>query len=843
MKYIRSRSEYLKFHKSETLNEGGLENDINWGDSLVGRLFASIFRMGKQKYNSKRVDGLLKGLEEVFKKAENSPYLEDEVIKSEAKKVKSYGESEGLLDVLKEGDVSKIKSFIEDLDDDEKNNILKNISTDDKEVSEVLTKIESSKKSSKKSNKTLEYYLTGDDKAVSELYEDKHRLVNFYESVMKLCESNNKLDSLLMSKLDSNVKISEILSEIFKGSMMNNNTKIAKQLNQLLDGGKFKMKGSDSIYTKTGRAGNVITGVNDKKDKVQIDIKNDKSLDTVEKVIISEESGDDLQKRLIEYKEKLRKKFKIGDKISWLGSDDEVKTGKIVSFDNQMKPGKDKVYLTMDDIKTTKLEPGQIYVTIDDGRTGFAISVDKVKKVEESYEFLLEFKETDSLKIYPNIISRKIGSKKSLKDILLGIKYYIDTLSDDKIKKQFTDYLSKSILVEESSESSNTNNESVEIDGNKIKSVEIDGNKIIWGDFIKDYLSEMGDVSKNIQDSIKIANEKSKSITKSKESYVIDALEIVNIFRKASRLYTKTRIPSQRTGGKVTTSIANDWETIDGGTVDPNSPSGGPFRNIKLYDKWSDGVIKLINQYAKVLKPKESKVRIRPDGYEDSIVKPTRSIYDFIIDALDGDKISGYKNNSNQLTFLKTYFGEQSGYLIKKERGEKETVDKKVDDEEVSQFKEVNSINISTSNLYKITTNGSFKRGDSTLTPQNKENIIFVYVRVVDKDNKALYLFEDLKFIEDKVNGGSKIDTSETPSGSSSTVLMTLPLKNINKGKVDNVSFKDINKGDVFESNAANVNIEKIEVYNVDNNKVVLSGKKLGDIGDTSKIINKLKNK
>ena len=69
MKYIRSRSEFLNHKKHNLILEGGLENDINWGDSLVGRLFSSMFRVAKMGVDIKRMDGTGSALRDLFNKS------------------------------------------------------------------------------------------------------------------------------------------------------------------------------------------------------------------------------------------------------------------------------------------------------------------------------------------------------------------------------------------------------------------------------------------------------------------------------------------------------------------------------------------------------------------------------------------------------------------------------------------------------------------------------------------------------------------------------------------------------------------------------------------------------
>jgi hypothetical protein len=66
MKYLSKREEFLKEYRK--INEafdmsgsgsGPMGNDINWGDSLIGRLINSTIRVAKIKYNAMKVDTLL----------------------------------------------------------------------------------------------------------------------------------------------------------------------------------------------------------------------------------------------------------------------------------------------------------------------------------------------------------------------------------------------------------------------------------------------------------------------------------------------------------------------------------------------------------------------------------------------------------------------------------------------------------------------------------------------------------------------------------------------------------------------------------------------------------------
>ena len=73
-------------------------------------------------------------------------------------------------------------------------------------------------------------------------------------------------------------------------------------------------------------------------------------------------------------------------------------------------------------------------------------------------------------------------------------------------------------------------------------------------------------------------------------------IQIVNIFHRAWRLHTPGVIPSGRTGGKVSNSVFREYEYMgegSGGT--PESPGSGPYRNIKLWDAWREGVSDILS--------------------------------------------------------------------------------------------------------------------------------------------------------------------------------------------------------------------------------------------------------
>ena len=54
--------EYLESLKYQKVDEA-FQNDVSWGDSLVGRMFSSVGRKISDTYNNKKIGDLLKKLE------------------------------------------------------------------------------------------------------------------------------------------------------------------------------------------------------------------------------------------------------------------------------------------------------------------------------------------------------------------------------------------------------------------------------------------------------------------------------------------------------------------------------------------------------------------------------------------------------------------------------------------------------------------------------------------------------------------------------------------------------------------------------------------------------------
>ena len=315
-----------------------------------------------------------------------------------------------------------------------------------------------------------------------------------------------------------------------------------------------------------------------------------------------------------------------------------------------------------------------------------------------------------------------------------------------------------------------------------------------------------------------------------KAKYIIDVIEIVKIFRKAAKIYIKNRIPSNRSGGKITTARANNWETVDGGSVDPNRPSGGPFRNIKLYEKWTNIVLDVIREFDSVLKKDNSLVKLS----NNETVKPTKSIYEFMNDALEGDKLSGLgKSGSNQYSFLKGYFGDKISKKIDDLGEIKLSSDKKPDKKVVKDnWVEIKEIDNNKGNVYKIQLDDYIYdniRGESITD-------FYLYTRE-NKDGKVIYLFENDSFI--KENKGPKDFPYENKGDD--YVYMAISKLPIKKDSIDDFDVLNIKskKMDVKKFNVGSSKIKSIKRYK---DKITLKDIRKIEKSDLDKIKNPFKN-
>jgi len=135
-------------------------------------------------------------------------------------------------------------------------------------------------------------------------------------------------------------------------------------------------------------------------------------------------------------------------------------------------------------------------------------------------------------------------------------------------------------------------------------------------------------------------------------------LEIVEIFGRAYRLYAVRRIPSGRPNMMISQKTFREYEYIGKGDNEPRwsedaGPDGGPWAVVTTYEKWQNGVMKLLRntEYRKFLANSEF-VNTGPNQEKGS--GPT--LFQFINDMLnEGGEDSNFRQRRHRL--LSKYFG------------------------------------------------------------------------------------------------------------------------------------------------------------------------------------------
>jgi hypothetical protein len=129
-------------------------------------------------------------------------------------------------------------------------------------------------------------------------------------------------------------------------------------------------------------------------------------------------------------------------------------------------------------------------------------------------------------------------------------------------------------------------------------------------------------------------------------------IEILKLFNRAYKLHTTNVIPGGRSEGKVSRSVYNEYTPLGGGNASGNSgTSDGPYRNNKTFNVWEDAVLDIMKQrkYQPIFS-KDTEILIGG-----KLVKGAGSTFKKLVtDLLDGDKL--YKDGA-QKRFLNEYFG------------------------------------------------------------------------------------------------------------------------------------------------------------------------------------------
>lgn len=197
-----------------------------------------------------------------------------------------------------------------------------------------------------------------------------------------------------------------------------------------------------------------------------------------------------------------------------------------------------------------------------------------------------------------------------------------------------------------------------------------------------------------IQEKISFTEEEIEELKKTKErpggKLLIQnasdpVMSIIRLFNRAYRLHTPGAIPSGRTEGKVSVSVYNEYEYMGSGQGgSPTSPGGGPYRNIKIFDKWKAGVDSILadTKYRPIFSENTTlSFQSTETGKGDTVSKPGKMLLRFINKLNDDNTMysGGGNEKGSMYKFYEEYFGlspitEKPGSQGAKDQSENEIV-------------------------------------------------------------------------------------------------------------------------------------------------------------------------
>ena len=596
MRYLNNRYDFLDRYKvNEGTRSGPFENDIPWGDSLVGRLIMATIRKSSIAINVTRIDKLTDRLKEQF-----SYMVDGSMVDMSNEKVATDISKTTIFALLKE-----LKDGVDSVKDNETL-----ISLTDSTIVEVeKAEIDEAKKNKlvDQLNKFKEF-LKNQPKESGEVVDDKSK----YPLMIK----NLKALSLILSNY-SKVKLGvELKTQPKPAATETATTKPeVKTTTAPVETVKPAPATKPAPKPKTGPH----AGFFNKSEKIQSFGDFAKILEADRTNPLGNKPGANIDRNNVTSGEDhVTQSFnKLKKAIEVLISPKEKGIAVDVAFINDLV----KKSVNSDSKELIK----SLYTEINRYLVGDkkATLQDKEALYKEGIEVL-----SDKNKLV--IVAEKIArfAKRALQ--FDGENLY-GSVGDLKVPlKDFVD--SMKLLMNE-------------------KPVKEEGQDEKTGDSVKDYFYANVDYEPFAVDESERQRIEKEIVASDNAALDYDSVvEVLKLFNRAYKLHTTATIPGGRSGGAVSRSVYNEY-TAFGGNSGNSGTSDGPYRNNKIFDKWEDAVLDILKtKKYQVLFLKTTKIKV---GGE--LRKNGGAIFrKLITDLLDGERL--YKQGAQE-KFLKEYFG------------------------------------------------------------------------------------------------------------------------------------------------------------------------------------------
>jgi hypothetical protein len=322
-------------------------------------------------------------------------------------------------------------------------------------------------------------------------------------------------------------------------------------------------------------------------------------------------------------------------------------------------------------------------------------------------------------------------------------------------------------------------------------------------------------------------------------------VRIIRIFKKAHNLYYTPIIPSGRMNNEVSSKTYREYSYVGTGTPGmPSSPGYGPWINNLIFEKWSDGVMKILQdqQYRKVLANMNFIVPGSADMFNKGAsaakesIKITSKIYQMILEAetrTAGESSDEAKKKKSQGQILMDFINDMLDKQIQGDfEGARKKLLKKYFGVEVGDDKlkitentpppPLNQRDVEeNSYIYKAFTDDKFKDTDCGQffafpiedQRKNKGNgsyeMIFIQpIRIEGNKVEVKFTFDNQscinKYIQDKNSSAKKIDWSTKSQLSPFAYYGVMKNNNLTQGfkicyiNINDSSQANWNAGDIY---------------------------------------------
>jgi len=764
MKYLSNREEFLKrsiakideykslednevYKINESENSGPFANDIPWGDSLLGRLINSTIRKAKIGANLVRIKGVIRRLKYAFDDLLGSSIkagLSDDDQK-ELNKIMIFSFIENLEKAVKEGarvgDIKNLtKSAISDIKAYEG---IENKDSLIKQLEDFLKFLEQFKDDEGGKSEADADEKEGEGKE-GEGKEGSESGKKTSESLYPIMVKNLKSLGLILANYKSVKVVTAETSDKTEHSHRTYTTKQGDTVDKIVSDAKINLKKftADVLRQKNQKALSPYPK-NDQPLKAGLLLVMEKNMMFEAVPGTSNLPGGSKDRGNIgKGEDHLTQAFtKLRKDIEVLISTKEKGIGVDTNFIKE---------ITSKAVDTnTKNQIKALYVEINRYLTG-----DKKATIQEKDPLYKESLEVISDKNKRIIVAEKIArfTKRALQfdkeglygglgDLTKPLQDYVETIKqimqmspsepkkEEPKKESFLVRYDRFVRVNEAEEgeSSEEQNKDDKKEGVGAPEVSTTSQKII------DYWNKNIDIKAFVVEKTEVVKMKDKMediSEKNKKSIVINGidpvLDIVKCFNRAYKLHTTQVIPSGRSGGRVSNKTFMEYTCFGQGDPSNAGSSGGPYRNIAIFNQWENAVQDIIRdtKYQKIFR-EETTLKTSEGNI---IEKAGSNLRKFMSDMLDGDDLykTGKDAKGMQAQFLDKYFGY------------KEVDPNKIDEqtnfggEDEADKNRNNADSIKTVNL---------KFTKEAIKFESNDNLTKSFFTAVTQDGKLLYFF------------------------------------------------------------------------------------------------------